>query len=270
MRTIIYYFTGTGNSLAAARRIAAELGDTELVGIPSLRDRARIVPEAPRIGIVCPVHGFALPGIVSEFIKRLEFSSVRSTFLILTPALSSGGALSFARRAFRKAGKDLDAGFIVRMPSNDIVLANVQPAEKRDSILATADSQLVEIAREIAGGKHRVPRAGPIGLLLTATVGPLLSRHRHSMDRRFSVGNSCTSCGVCVRVCPVNNIALQGGRPKWLHRCEACLACINYCPIQAIQYGRHTARRGRYHHPQVSVADLAAQKLPTSSGSPSA
>lgn len=50
MKTLIYYFTGTGNSLAVARRIAAGLGDAELVGIPSLRDIARIVPEAPGSG----------------------------------------------------------------------------------------------------------------------------------------------------------------------------------------------------------------------------
>jgi flavodoxin len=30
MKTIIYYFTGTGNSLAAARKIAAVLEDCEL------------------------------------------------------------------------------------------------------------------------------------------------------------------------------------------------------------------------------------------------
>jgi len=31
VKTIIYYFTGTGNSLAAAKRICTHLGDCELV-----------------------------------------------------------------------------------------------------------------------------------------------------------------------------------------------------------------------------------------------
>ena len=35
MRSVIYYFTGTGNSLAAAKKIAASLGETELVPIAS-------------------------------------------------------------------------------------------------------------------------------------------------------------------------------------------------------------------------------------------
>jgi flavodoxin len=34
MPITIYYFTGTENSLAIARQLAAELGDTDLVPIP--------------------------------------------------------------------------------------------------------------------------------------------------------------------------------------------------------------------------------------------
>ncbi len=54
MRSVIYYFTGTGNSLAAAKKIAASLGETELVPIasfantpgPSLRRPAGSGPSA--------------------------------------------------------------------------------------------------------------------------------------------------------------------------------------------------------------------------------
>ncbi|WP_245618532.1 hypothetical protein [Methanogenium cariaci] len=39
MKTVIYYFTGTGNSLAAARTVASVLGgETECVPIASLRE----------------------------------------------------------------------------------------------------------------------------------------------------------------------------------------------------------------------------------------
>jgi flavodoxin len=57
MKTIIYYFTGTGNSLIVARKIAAVLGDCELIPFASQRTtRADIVPHAERVGIVCPVY----------------------------------------------------------------------------------------------------------------------------------------------------------------------------------------------------------------------
>ena len=46
MKTIIYYFTGTGNSLAAAREIATVLGDCELVPVGALKNsKSVIVPN---------------------------------------------------------------------------------------------------------------------------------------------------------------------------------------------------------------------------------
>lgn len=43
--------------------------------------------------------------------------------------------------------------------------------------------------------------------------------------------------------------------------CVYCFACLHYCPMQAVQIrGRTTVGKGCYHHPQVSVADIAAQK----------
>ena len=47
MKTVIYYFTGTGNSLAAARKIAGALGETELVPIASLADTPGAVTPGP-------------------------------------------------------------------------------------------------------------------------------------------------------------------------------------------------------------------------------
>ncbi len=266
METTIYYFTGTGNSLAVARRVAAGLGNTGLAGIPSFRDENRIVPQTPRIGIVCPVHGFAVPGIVYEFIQRIDPSDVEYAFVVLTYAGAMGGALQSARRAFRKAGKELDFGAAVRMPSNDIALSDVQSQATRRRILERAENKIELIIRSISSAKRHVPTGfplfRPLASLATATVGPLLARHRHTLDRNFSTDEDCVGCGTCAQVCPAENITLVGGRPTWNHRCETCLACINYCPQHAIQYGKRTARRGRYHHPEVSALDLAAQRSP--------
>lgn len=78
----------------------------------------------------------------------------------------------------------------------------------------------------------------------------------HEADRKFTVDERCTSCGVCAEVCPVGNIRLEAGRPTWLHRCEQCMACIHLCPTEAIQAGPETEKRKRYRHPAVKVASL--------------
>jgi flavodoxin len=52
MSTELYYFTGTGNSLAVARDIARKT-DGRLISIPSLMDQESVESDADVLGIVC-------------------------------------------------------------------------------------------------------------------------------------------------------------------------------------------------------------------------
>jgi MinD superfamily P-loop ATPase len=76
------------------------------------------------------------------------------------------------------------------------------------------------------------------------------------MDRSFWTQEQCNHCGLCQRICPVKNIQLVNGMPSWLHHCEQCLACLHWCPQEAIQFGKSTISRQRYHHPEVKQEDL--------------
>jgi len=59
MRTVIYWFSGTGNSLAAAKVLAEQCGETELI---SMADSIGMpVSSADRIGLVFPVYAFGPP-----------------------------------------------------------------------------------------------------------------------------------------------------------------------------------------------------------------
>ena len=69
MKTILYYFSGTGNTLMLARLLAEELGDTEIINIVSCSDSAP-GPEADAIGILFPVYACGLPKMVCDFVKN--------------------------------------------------------------------------------------------------------------------------------------------------------------------------------------------------------
>jgi uncharacterized Fe-S center protein len=79
------------------------------------------------------------------------------------------------------------------------------------------------------------------------------------MDKYYSVSNDCNKCGICAKVCPVDNIGLdEVGRPYFRHHCEQCVACIQFCPKRAINYKDKTQSRKRYTNPAIKYADLAA------------
>jgi len=259
VKTVIWYFTGTGNSLAAARKICGALGDCRLVPIAGLQDTpGKIVPDAERVGIVCPVYFTGLPAMVAAFASRLDLSRARYAFAVLTLGGAGGSpAIRQLDGILRdKAGRGLDAGFLVKMPGNYILMYAPPSGRKQEKLLAMADEEIAGIAEAVGRcGGRKLPSSLLAGIA-HHFMYPGFAARVPTEDRKFSVTDACTSCGTCAKVCPAGNIRIEGGRPAWQHRCELCCACIHLCPVQAIQAGPKTAGRGRYRNPGVSIADL--------------
>ncbi len=262
MKTIIYYFTGTGNSLAAAKKIAAATGDCELVPIASLaKTSGDIVPRAERIGIVCPVYFTGLPLMVAAWAGRLDPATVNYLFAVVT---HGGGGDSAALRQLdgiirKRRGTGLDAGFGVMMPGNYILMYESPKGEKQEEILAKADEAIAGITGPVTRCEKRILPASLISRVLYTVAYPWFRSHAHTDDKKFTVTDQCTSCGTCVAVCPADNIDLVQGKPVWKHHCELCCGCIHTCPVQAIQAGARTEKWQRYRNPGITVADLKNQ-----------
>jgi ferredoxin len=262
MKTVIYYFTGTGNSLAAARRICGHLGDCELVSIVShATTKAEIHAGADRVGIVCPVYYLGLPSIVTEFVNRLDLSRTGYCFAVLTMGGFGASALhQLDDLVFAHNNRHLDAAFTVRMVGNFVPRYDPAKGEKQEKLLADADSRLAEIAASIDKGLIVRPGSALVTGLLKRFMYDGFIRQIHGADKNFFADEKCTSCGTCAEVCPVKNIEMVDEKPVWKHHCELCCACIHFCPAEAIQYGQKTRTRGRYRNPSVTLMDMKKQR----------
>ena len=65
-------------------------------------------------------------------------------------------------------------------------------------------------------------------------------------DSKYRVTEKCISCGKCVEACPLKNITLDDGHPKWHGHCTMCMGCYHHCPVNAIHYGKATEGKGQY------------------------
>jgi len=262
MKTIIYYFTGTGNSLAAARRICGHLGDCELVSIASLaKTTGEIQPGVDRVGIVSPVYDFGLPSIVAEFVRRLDLSSAGYCFAVLTMGGFGGSAVhQVDDLVVAHTRRHLDAAFAVRMVGNFVPLYDPPKGAKREKLLAEADMRLSEISTSIDKGLIVRPGIALLTRLIKRFIYDGFIRTIHETDKNFFADEKCTSCGTCAAVCPVKNIDMVEEKPVWKHHCELCCACIHFCPAEAIQYGPKTKKRGRYKNPSVTIMDMKKQR----------
>ena len=258
MKTIIYYFTGTGNSLAAARKIAASLEDCELIRVALLQEmKGDIVPQAERVGIICPVYFSGLPLMVAGFAGRLDLSRSQYTFSVVTYGGSGGSsALGQLDSILKKRNRGLDAGFMVKMPGNYILMYSSPAGKKREKVLVMADTQIADIAGAVSRCERRKLPSSFLARLVHSLAYPRFASHVHEDDRKFSVNGSCTSCGTCAAICPAGNIDLVEGKPVWKHHCELCCGCIHLCPVGAIQAGSGTVTRQRYRNPSVSIQEL--------------
>jgi ferredoxin len=258
METSIFYFSGTGNSLKVARDIADSIPQSRLISIPlALRQG---FDAKGRIGIVFPVYMFGLPLIVSEFIRKLKSVPGNYIFGVLTLGGLAGGALDQLRSELAVQGIVLSAGFLVTMPGNYTPLYQAIAPNKQKKIFAKQHKRTEEIARIVMQGATHHDRGFSLlnGLLkrLYKAGAPKIP----FLDKDFWSQDSCTSCGMCRDVCPVNNIEIIEGRPRWRHTCQQCFACLQWCPPEAIQYGKRTIGRRRYRNPDVGVADIINSK----------
>ena len=254
MSTKIYWFSGSGNSFHVAQQIGAAL-NAELV--PIAAPGAAQGPPADRIGIVCPVYGFGLPALVMRFIATMPVGESPHAFCVVTCGGMAGAAIGIAERLLKTRGVTLSSGFVVRMPDNYPPFGGAPGAEKTASINARADERIAEVTAALStDAPGRVERP----TIITRAAGRFISywfaRSLAKTDRKFFADDKCNQCGICARVCPVENIELFEGRPQWLGHCEQCYACFHWCPQKAVQYGKRTGRQVRYHHPGCSLDDM--------------
>lgn len=92
MSTTLYHFSGSGNSLHAARELQQRLPDADLVTMVRLLGTDAIRPRGETVGFVFPIHGMTLPIPVRRFISRLDPASTQYLFAVATRAARAAQA----------------------------------------------------------------------------------------------------------------------------------------------------------------------------------
>lgn len=265
MKTVIYWFSGTGNSLSIAKALHEAIEDSKLIPIARA---VKSVPEAgsgelsraaERIGLVFPVYGWGPPRLVARFVRKLNAAPGAYIFAVVTYAGNKGDALMILRRMLRERGLDLAAGWGVRMPENYPPMGGAPAPEKQREINAEAAKKIAQITAGLkTEPRGLVEQSMWIWRLLSKIVYPVFRRLVPRADRWFRADEKCNGCGICAKICPVNNIEMVNGRPQWPGHCEQCFACLHWCPQEAVQYTR-SKNQPRYHHPESALGDFVNQ-----------
>jgi len=264
--TKIYYFSGTGNSLWSAKKIAQLIGDSgeecQLFNIGAIyaevqQQNDELIIQADAVVLVYPSYAFGLPLIVRDFVKKAEFKTNNANGLYIASFVTYGstplGTQGIMRRILKK--KKIDKMFFGKIPAVENYLAmfgapDKQTIEKRSEMQRKATE---EAAHSVV--KRETNRISTFCPFSTFVVW-LFYFGIKIFYKYYRVSDNCSGCAICEKVCPVSAIKMENSRPQFSSKCQNCQGCVDICPSRAIQFGRVKFGTPGYCHPEIGIGEL--------------
>ena len=250
---MILYFTATGNSLYAARKL-----DSVCLSIPQEMRKPERHYKDDKIGIVCPLFEFEIPPMVKDFITNSEFET-DYFYIIVTFGCHHGGVALRTQAFLNSIGKTADYINTIIMHDNALIVFDMDE-QRGIEAQKQVDEHLEKLKADIDMKQHmiQVPEQEEIDFYNNfmdwkAKTGPMYT------FPLYRVTEACVSCGTCTRVCPRGCISLKEGRPVFDDsKCINCMACIQACPTRAIQFAtvKEPNPEARYRNPHISLKDI--------------
>ena len=257
MNTALYYFSGTGNSLSVAKSIKEGLGKCEIFPIIGCLKQKTIQVTAQRIGLVFPMHFMGVPRIVLEFLTKARFNNPQYIFVVVTGANPKfGNAFSQVEKSLLATNTKLNAGYFVPMVAAHFPYIKLSATKQPAIQYQEAKEKVSHICENI----RQLTTEFDTEFTIVGEIKQLVSKKATSNEKHFTVGDGCIRCGYCMQVCPFQNIRLHGKQIQWMDNCHSCFACLHFCSKSVIQYKKLSIGKPRYHHPSISLNDIALQR----------
>ena len=232
------YFSGTGNSKYAAELFCKEY-DKES-GAYSIEDADALsaVKDTNLIIIAYPVQYSTVPKIMRDYITdHSELWNNKKFFIIATMGLFSGDGAGILGRLLESCGAEVIGGLHLKMPDSIAdEKALKRPLEKNRELVKQADQKIKESVKQLKAGN---PTQEGIGVLyrLAGFFGQRAyfghKTKRYSSKVKVDT-DKCIGCGICEKLCPMNNISINEQKAVSGESCTMCYRCINKCPKQSI------------------------------------
>ena len=245
---MILFYSGTGNSRYVAKRIAVALGDELL----SMNDRIKAGDTSPveaneRLIIVTPTYAWRIPRIVRDWLTKTEFPGAKQVWFVMTCGSEIGNAAQYNLALCREKQLAYMGTAQIIMPENYIAMFDAPQADEARQIVARAELDIDRALSAIAANQaFPLPRDNLYDRFMSGPVNPIFYSFCVKA-KAFTASDACIGCGKCAALCPTNNIAIQNGKPVWGGDCTHCMACICYCPAEAVEYGKKSLGKPRYH-----------------------
>ncbi len=232
------YFSGTGNTKHCVCRFVDEIDTSAKVMEIENNQIVSHIGNEEMIVFGYPVYYSYLPKIVHDFIvDNRSIWKNKKIFIISTMGLFSGDGAGCAARLFKKYGATVLGGLHIKMPDcvGDVKLLKKTLDENR-KLISEANVKIDKAAENFKAGNYTRE-----GLNVFCRIAGLFGQRlyfrrktKHYYTKIKTDNDKCIKCGLCVSLCPMNNIKIADGKIIFNDKCTMCYRCFANCPKQAI------------------------------------
>lgn len=240
----LVYFSGTGGTARFAslmeqnfksQNCSVQVLPLEVESIEKAKkDGTFGIHSTDLIVLMFPVHAFDSPEPIYNWIKTLPMSNGLPVAVISISAAGeywiNAACRSGSIKALTLKGYNVFYERMIVMPFNMLI-----PTKESITIrlLQVLPSKAENTTTEILSMKHR-RTSPPLKSRILTFICKIEKVWVKLFGKELCTRKSCTQCGQCARNCPLGNIHMRVGKPKFGWHCIACLRCIYACPTNAI------------------------------------
>ena len=259
MKTVIFYFTGTGNNYYIAKKLQECIENVDIYPFHCIKEKPDLINNYERVIYCVPVYYSHVPPYVRETLKDINYAEQKEIITIVGCGGNRGHAIEDMRECINATGQNVVGEYMVIMQGNYILSYSAFPQIIQSIEDYLADRKIKKIIKAIKNHKLTVLKRE--GIFYKKENEPRLQDAMKSFAKiaqQYEVSEECAGCGTCVAVCPVNNIRMVDKKPQFSDKCQQCMACIQWCPKKCIDYENKVLGKKRYHHADAKVREIAA------------